>query len=139
MAIAWPATLPTNVQRDSFSYNPNSGIIRDEMDAGYPKIRRRFTAVTKEMSVSMVMTTEQLTTFETWFTNAPTNGTLPGIAYGSQRFDFPKPIWSAGPGEDESDRPTIEVRMKIEGQPYTARPDGETRDWIVSFVVEEMP
>jgi len=135
MAVAWPSTLPKNVLRDSFNYNPNSGVIRDETDAGYPKVRRRFTGVTTDMTVSMVMTTEQLGIFETWFKAAsPT-----GISYGSLRFDFPKPIWSAGVDEDEDDRPTIEVRMKITGPPYTVRPDGETRDWIVAFTIEEMP
>lgn len=111
-----------------------SGIIRTNMDAGYPKIRRRFTAITSTMSVAFSMTKTQFDAFETWFANSVT-----GISYGASKFYFPNPMWIPAGNETENDRPNIVVRFKIEGQPYTVVPDGETRDLIISFSIERMP
>ena len=129
----WPSTLPRNVLRDSFSYNPQSGLIRTNMDAGYAKVRKRFTAVTSEMNVSFSMTFDQLETFETFFKSAA------GLWYGARKMYFPNPLWASGPGESEQDRPDIVVRMKIDGVPYMVVPDGQTTDFVVTFVIERMP
>jgi hypothetical protein len=141
MIVAWPETLPRYVDREGFQYTPNSGIIRTDMDAGIPKVRRRFTAVTKDYQVSMSMSQSQFETFEMFFENPPDHISLPGIMFGSVRFYFPNPIWSAGIGETEDDRPNIVCRLKIEtgGNPYSVSPDGDTVDWKIRFVMEVLP
>jgi len=93
------------------------------------------------LNVSMVFTPEQFLTFRTFFNNSVANPVLPGVAHGSSRLNFPDPMWFPSTGETEEDRPTVECRFMIEsgGQPYNAVPDGDSRDWRVSFVLEVLP
>lgn len=141
MAVDWPASLPQKVLKDGFSYTTQSAIIRSETDAGYPLIRRRFTAVTKTMSITMVFTPEEFEIFETFFTNSQSNPTLPGVSHGAVRVNFPDQMWFPGVGETEEDRPKKESRFVAEsgGNPYNVVPDGETRDWRVTFTLEVLP
>lgn len=136
-SIDWPSSLPKHVLRDGFGYNPQSGVLRTDMDAGFPKVRRRFTAVVKQYQVTMVMTYQQFKRFEDFYFNSPThpNEESRGVAE-TLRFNFPNPIWGMDTGETENDRPTIEVRFS---GPFQASPDGDTRDWRITFPIEKLP
>lgn len=52
----WPATLP-NPQYGGASFEPWNNTIRTQMDAGTPKMRRRYTAVGANV-VYMILVTE---------------------------------------------------------------------------------
>ena len=121
--IDWPSTLPQEFQKPSFNNSPNSGIIRTEMDTGYPKIRLRFTATTENYSGTMILTETQKQAFLTFFRTT--------IRYGSLRFNFPDPYGGAD----------IEARWVIStnGEPYSLTQDGDTTDWRLSFTLEELP
>ena len=141
MSLVWPGGLPQHVDQDSFQYSPESGILRSNMDAGVTKIRRRYTGTVKRYTVSMSMTYSQLELFESFFYNPIGHPTIPGVSGGTDFFEFPMPLWAAGEGQNESDRPKMLVRFVIEtnGAPYSATPDGQTRDWKVSFTIERLP
>lgn len=140
-SIDWPAELPQNVRREGFSGSSSSAILRTGMDAGYPLIRRRYTANTRVWNIAMTMTPEEFEYFENFFNNNPTHPTLPGIWQGSVLINFPNPIWKPGVSQTEDDRPKVVCRFVIPtgGQSYTYTPDGTTSDWIVSFQLERLP
>ena len=135
------ANLPKNILSDGFGYSPSSGVIRSESDAGYPKIRRRFTAVTKQYTVSFSFTMEQFDNFESFFNNPPTHVTIQGISMGSLPFYFPQPIWYPGVGETEDDRPETRLyRMvhSVGSPPYNVSQESAS-SVTVSFTLEELP
>jgi len=72
--ILWPEILPQNIS--GYSGAPGDGLIRTSMDAGPPKVRRRFTAVLEPVSGYIVVTPEQFTFFRTWYDNVLLNGAL---------------------------------------------------------------
>lgn len=138
--VQWPTTLPHNVLKSQFSYKKGSGMMRDTVDAGYPLIRRRYTATVDTYSISIVMTSAELEVFESFFVNSPGHSTLPGIFYGSVRLSFPEPLWAPGVGEDEDDRPYHQFRWVTDtgSQSYTVAPEGESQDVVVSFQLEKI-
>ena len=98
MAIpVWPSTLPQTPQK---GYNISGGpnIIRSNMDAGPAKQRFRGNSV-KKLNLSFIMTTEQVTLFETFV-----NTTLSGVL----RFQFKDPKDSHLPLNSRS---ILEVRI----------------------------
>lgn len=121
----WPATLPQSFEPGGWNYAPQSGVIRTQMDTGYPKVRKRFTAFTNEHSGTMIMSKtlyegDFLTFFETT------------IAHGSLSFDFPNQF--------DDGATTVEVRWYIEGgsRPYSIKQRSpETVE--ISFALEELP
>lgn len=148
MAVEWPNdgsgnyTIPYLVQQDKFSFKPSSGMIRDDVDAGYPLVRRRFTATIERYSIALVMTYEELIIFKEFFQNSPGHPDLPGVQYGGSTVYFPEPLWSPSGAQTEADRPdTSEFRWVVEkgSNPYTVSPDGDTRSFIVSFELEKLP
>jgi len=122
--IDWEATLPQSYIQDTFSYEQVGNVVRTSMDSGPSKMRRLFTAVPKNYSGQMVMTSAQLTTFKTFFETT--------LGYGVNLFNFPDPFNLSS---------TIEVRFLIESStpPYTVTPDADTLDWRISINLEEMP
>ena len=124
MAATWPASLPDSFLQDSFSYSPQGNLLRTDMDSGPAKVRKLFTAISKDYSGEMVFTSTQLGTFETFFETT--------LGYGVLTFDFPNPF---------NLLTTIEVRFKINSKttPYTVVPDGGTLDWRVTLNLEKLP
>lgn len=124
MAVAWPANVPDKFEQGSYGSNPQSAIIRTEMSTGYPKVRRRFTAISKYHNGSIIMTTTEKEAFETWFNSIG--------GYGTEEFTFSNPQDIAS---------TITCRFVIDAgsKPYDVKPDGETGDWVISFDLEELP
>lgn len=76
----WPPALPQSPQK-GFTESIGALIIRTPMDAGPAKERYRGRRP-DELQVSFIMTTQQVSTLETWIVN-----TLRGTA----RFGFPHP------------------------------------------------
>jgi len=124
MAV-WPSTIPQAFIHDSFSESTQSAVVRTDMSAGPPKVRRRFTAVSDFWSGYMVMDSTELADFKTFYTTT--------TSYGSLSFDFPDQFNLTGP--------TVTARFKIDsgGQPYSISPDADTTDWQVSFTLEILP
>ena len=79
---SWPLTLPQQLSRQGYTEALPDNVIRSTVDAGPEKRRQRFTAAVRPLNGSMVMTSVQLETLETFF------GT---IASGAEAFDFPSP------------------------------------------------
>jgi hypothetical protein len=80
---AWPGTLPQKPLQSGFNESLKNLVITTQMDSGPAKVRRRFTAGVKKYSVSFLMTSDQLSTFEIFY-----NDTILG---GALSFDFPDP------------------------------------------------
>jgi len=120
----WPSTLPqafpvgTNVQVQDVR-------IRTSVDAGLPKLRRRFTAAIRTYTLAtdrFIMTDTQQTTFETFYTTTLEGGTLtfdwtdPWVGAGLKVFRFVSPL---------------QFGMIV--------PGGANRLTTVSIVLEELP
>lgn len=78
MSFTWPATLP-NPEIDMEETAPNL-VVRTDMDAGPPKVRRRHTSGVRPWRKRVVLTLAQVETFDEFFVD-----TLSG---GASRFDF---------------------------------------------------
>lgn len=74
---SYPATLP-DVMVSGLGYQPQSAVVRTQMEDGRYRIRRRFRSVPTEYSVSWTFTTAELEEFESWFQNT--------IDYGADEF-----------------------------------------------------
>lgn len=129
--VQWPESLPQRPVRDGFSATPQSGVVETEMDAGLPKVRRRFTATYTDYSLTYIMTYAQFEIFEQFYNNSPTHETLPGVQGGVWRFYIPNPY-----SESADD---LEVRFVAQNPPYRAMPDGDSTEWAVSFRVRRLP
>ena len=69
-SIAWPASLPNIVypKADSgYQRQADSGVLRSQMDAGPPKMRARFSAVVVPVTITMEMTSAQVSDLETFY------------------------------------------------------------------------
>lgn len=131
--IDWPESLPQRPNRQGFQYAPQSGVIETDMDAGFPKIRRRFTATYADFTLTFTMTPAQVNTFEAFYRNSPDSMTLSGIGGGVWTFNIINPFGEPGSTD------TITVRMVGTHTPYTIVPDGDTTDFNVSFSVRRLP
>ena len=63
---SWPATLPQNFKADGYSETGDEVVVRTEMDAGPPKVRRRHTAKTTLLGGRMILTKTQVATLESF-------------------------------------------------------------------------
>lgn len=116
--IEWPATLPQYVEKEGYEETTPDTRIRTPMDMGPQKVRRRYTAQVRKLSLEMVMSKAQAAAFDTFFVTTTASGSLP--------FEFPDP---RGTGD-------IEVRFG-EGAPNYSAFTGDRV--IVSFELEVMP
>ena len=76
----WPITLPQKFEQEGFTDSEPDLFVKTEMDAGPPKLRRRFTVSHHPISGTMIMTAYQKAVFRTFYR-----------AYGSQKIVFPDP------------------------------------------------
>ncbi len=64
---SWPATLPQDpFAEDGAAYKPGSNAVRTQMDAGAPKMRRRFTAVYETLQFTLVLSKADYATLMTF-------------------------------------------------------------------------
>lgn len=62
---SWPSTLPSPLI-GSGEWTPWDNTIRTQMDAGAPKVRRRYTANGADVTFEIRVTREQVSTLETF-------------------------------------------------------------------------
>lgn len=62
----FPQSLP-GVSSSSYSIKLTSGVVRTEVDAGYARVRRRFTQTPRDMDVKWKFTMDEFKIFESFF------------------------------------------------------------------------
>lgn len=113
----WPATLPQRPLVAGYGESRQSQVLRSSMDAGPPKVRRRFSAAAQNFNVQWRMDSTQLDTFTTFFDT--------DIQGGSLRFDIPHPRSGT----------TVSARFQ---DVYSISALGGT-NWNVSATLEVLP
>lgn len=114
---SWPATLPDQPLQNGYKESPPNLVIRTEMDAGPAKVRRAMTSNVRQISCHMILTSEQLDTFEDFF--------IDDCASGATRFTWTHP------------RTGTSADFRFVGQPVYEPLSGT--DWDVTFELELMP
>jgi len=118
---SWPASLPQDAFV-SLNVKKQDGRIRTQMDAGPPKMRRKYTAVREIVNHSMIMDGADKKTLDNFWEN--------NLNGGVERFD-----WS-----DPTTDNTVEFRFV---EPYGAKllsgGDSDSRQWEISMTLEIMP
>lgn len=112
----WPATLPSSPLADGFNEQPPNLAIRTDMDAGPAKVRRRFTAGVRPMTVMFLLTKAQVATLDEFYTSTLSGGTI--------RFDWTHPRTGSAvefrftaPPEYRADSDLWQVTMSLEIMP----------------------
>lgn len=113
----WPASLPQQFEVGA-RMRRQSGFLRTDTDTGPFKQRKRFTAVSRFWSGTMLMNASQKATFETFYATT--------INEGADAFDFTDPV----------DASTVSAR-------FTGPPDENAEQgvgfWRLSFELELLP
>lgn len=73
---SWPETLPSIPRRADCGEQFPDLVLRTPMDAGPPKVRRRFTAGERPSPMGWFFTAAQMSTFETWWKDTIFGGSL---------------------------------------------------------------
>lgn len=115
---AWPATLPNLTLPSAYQEAPQDQTVSSEMDAGPPFVRRRFSAATRRIQRTLLMTDAQLATFEAFWDTDIAAGALP------IQLDHPR----TGDAVDALVRPAT-YQIAKQGDLY----------WAVSFTLEVLP
>jgi hypothetical protein len=76
-AITWPPGLPQDVLREGYAERPAKTAIRTEMEAGPAKVRRRFSAGVRPLSIAVELTRAQAGTLLAFFADTLEGGALP--------------------------------------------------------------
>jgi len=79
----WPATLPQEPLAQGFNERAPDTVIRSAMEAGPPKVRRRFTAGIRLIDCQVRLTPAQVETLDSFFDST--------IAGGALSFDWKHP------------------------------------------------
>ncbi|GJE00541.1 hypothetical protein [Methylobacterium isbiliense] len=77
MIPVWPADLPQRFRAADSSFGFGDGRLRTPMDAGPPKVRRRFSAVVKPVTLSWRGSEDDVARFERFFEEEIAGGSLP--------------------------------------------------------------
>lgn len=76
MAQPWPATLPGLNELDGYQESPPDTLLRQNMDAGPPKVRRRCTAGVRPISGRLVLTLAQVEILDGFYVNDLADGSI---------------------------------------------------------------
>jgi len=76
MTLLWPEELPKFVSTDGYGEAPVSQVLRTSMATGPQKQRRRVSKKIVNLSATVLMTTEQVEIFESFFDNDIGGGSL---------------------------------------------------------------
>jgi hypothetical protein len=63
---AWPSTLP-GALTEGYGINPDSAVVRTDMDSGPARVRRRFSRTPTKVPVRFSFTQLEMYVFESWF------------------------------------------------------------------------
>lgn len=119
MAI-WPTSLPCMML--GATENKQDGALRSSMDAGPQKVRRRFSAVSRYVSVSITLDATQRGTLDAFFADT--------LAQGSLAFD----------GDDPFGGSTVEMRfLAPPAYTYAGKDGGQARWYYASLSLEILP
>jgi hypothetical protein len=77
MAAVWPVALPDRFLVDGYREALPDTAIRTQMDAGPPKVRRRYTAGFRPTQGRIECTAAQVATLETFYVTTCAGGSLP--------------------------------------------------------------
>lgn len=64
---AWPSSLPQRPLLEGAAEQGQGTVVRTDMDVGPAKLRRRYTAEVTRFDVSLILTTAQVATLETFY------------------------------------------------------------------------
>lgn len=117
----WPSDLPPF--RLPISDQPQDGTLRTSMDTGPAKVRRRFTAVPRNMAIPMRMTGAQYDTLQDFYTSDLSGGAL--------EFDLSDPLT----GDTEEFR----FLEPPAGSVIVGNADPDKRIWNVQLQLEKLP
>jgi hypothetical protein len=84
MADTWPATLPCKFMHGGLADGMADGRLISQTDTGPAKVRRRSSAMPRNVSGQMIMTAEQLATMRFFIDKTLIGGSLP--------FNFMDPV-----------------------------------------------
>ena len=82
-SITWPNTLPQDFLMEGYSESPPNNLIRQPMEIGPDKVRRRQTSAVRPIQCAQIMTGTQLGYLETFF--------ITTSYYGALALDLPHP------------------------------------------------
>ena len=114
----WPASLPQLVAVDGYQESPPDTVLRTKMDAGPDKLRRRFTAGIRPLTVQLDLDAAQVETLDGFHVTTTAGGSL--------RFDW----------VDPRNQTTAEMRFV---RPPVYRPAGSDAAWKAFLELEIMP
>lgn len=84
MAVpSWPSELPTDWLIAGYDEQMPDVLIRTQMEAGIPKVRRRYTTAVSPLSLSQVMTADEIATLEAFY--------IATLGRGAKRFSMTHP------------------------------------------------
>lgn len=118
----WPPSLPSPKVDDLTESAVELGL-RTSMDAGLPKMRRRFTAAPRPISCSLVLTRAQVATLDTFFVDTLEAGTL--------TFD-----WTDHRTGDDA---VYRFVSKPQYRPRAPRQAAATEVWVATLELEIIP
>ena len=72
----WPLTLPTAPDTQGYSETAPDTLVRTSMDAGPPKVRQRFTAGVRPITLSWMLTRDQVNTLDLFYVSTLRGGSL---------------------------------------------------------------
>ena len=118
----WPATLPQNAFVGA-SIQDDESRLTSQMDSGPAAVRNRFTAISKTLTTTIVLTGAQLNTFNNFLRNTLSNG--------AEVFDWTDP-------EDDT---TVSMRFRQKPQWTCIKPssDPNARMWSGALTLEILP
>ena len=73
----WPASLPQTPLAEGYNERAPDTVIRSPMEAGPPRLRRRFTAGVRNIECQLRLTPAQLDTLDAFFGSTVAGGALP--------------------------------------------------------------
>lgn len=73
----WPASLPQSLDSSGFGITQQDNVVRTSVAMGKPKQRPRYTAVSDEVTGSMVINKDEINTFLYFWEAVLSFGTLP--------------------------------------------------------------
>ncbi|WP_430914067.1 hypothetical protein [Methylobacterium sp. sgz302541] len=73
----WPSDLPQRVSRNGFGETFRDGRLRTAMEAGPPKMRRRFSSAVRPIQASIEVTVDGKARLERFWSEEAAGGTLP--------------------------------------------------------------
>lgn len=112
----WPGTLPQSPDADGYTESPPDVLLRTQMDAGPPKVRRRSTAGPRSVGMRMTLSLDQVQTLDDFFWTTCQAGALPfdwvhPRTGNAATFRWRSPPRYEGSGSDEAWRATLDLEI----------------------------